>query len=132
LDWWQACWLSFPRSVPTLKFTSQLGLEAQAITDITHMDTIIRTAITDRILTMATTGLIGTAGIAITTDTIVITTIGNKGDVESRNPTTGSKVISSQFLFRTDILHKGKMKNCGLYFFDLGDSTGFAAGPLVG
>jgi hypothetical protein len=43
--------------------------------DITHMDTI-HIAITDRIPTMATTGLImGTAGIAITTATIVTTTI---------------------------------------------------------
>jgi hypothetical protein len=79
LDWWQGYWLSFPRSVPTLKFTSQLGSEARATTDITHMDTTIRTVITDRIRTMATTGLImGTAGIAITTDTIVTTTTGNK------------------------------------------------------
>jgi hypothetical protein len=56
-----------------------LDLEAQAITDITHLDTTIRTAITDRIRTTATTGLIiGTAGIAITIDTIVTTTIGTK------------------------------------------------------
>jgi len=50
--------------------------------DITHMDTT-RTAITDRIRTMATTmglHIIGTAGIAITATTVIITTviIGNK------------------------------------------------------
>jgi hypothetical protein len=83
LDWWPGYWLSFPRSVPTLKFTSLLGSEARAITDITHMDTTIRTAITtDRIGIMAITGLIGTAGTAITA-TIVTITIGNKGDVGS-------------------------------------------------
>jgi hypothetical protein len=43
--------------------------------DITHMDTIIRTATTDPIRIMAITGLtIGTAAIA-TTATIVTTTI---------------------------------------------------------
>jgi hypothetical protein len=79
LDWWQGYWLSFQRSVPTRKFISQLGSEARAIMDITHMDTTIRTAITDRIRTMATTGLtMGTAGIAITTDTIVTITMGIK------------------------------------------------------
>jgi hypothetical protein len=58
--------------------------------DITHMDTT-RTAITDRIRTMATMGLhsIGTAGIAITATTIIITTviIGNKLTVGSRKST---------------------------------------------
>jgi len=58
--------------------------------DITHMDTT-RTAITDRIRTMATTmGLhtIGTVGIDITATTVIIITaiIGNKFDVASRNP----------------------------------------------
>jgi hypothetical protein len=78
LDWWQGYWLSFPRSVLTLKYTSQLGSEARATTDITHMDTTIRIAIriTDRIGIMATTGLtIGTVGTVITTATIVTTTI---------------------------------------------------------
>jgi predicted nucleic acid-binding protein len=45
--------------------------------DITHMDTT-RTAITDRIRTMATTmGLhtTGTAGIVITATTVIITTV---------------------------------------------------------
>jgi hypothetical protein len=48
--------------------------------DITRIDTT-RTAITDRIRTMATMGLhsIGTAGIAITATTVIITVIiGNK------------------------------------------------------
>ena len=49
--------------------------------DITHMDTT-RTAITDRIRTMATImglPIIGTAGIAITATTVIITVIiGNK------------------------------------------------------
>ena len=74
MDWCQGYWLSFRRSVPTLKFTSQLGSEALAITDTIHMDTTIRTAIptTDRTGIMAITGLItGTADTAITTATIV-------------------------------------------------------------
>lgn len=78
MDWWQGYWLSFPRSVLTLKYTSQLGSEARATTDITHMDITIRIVIptTDRIVTMAITGLtIGMAGTAIITATIVTTTI---------------------------------------------------------
>jgi hypothetical protein len=83
LDWWQVYWLSFPRSVLTLKFTSQLGLEAQVTTDTIHMDTTIRTAIptTDRI---GITGIpdltIGTAGTGITIVTTDITTtiVGNR------------------------------------------------------
>jgi hypothetical protein len=117
LDWWQGCWLSFPRSVPTLKFTSQLGLEAQAITDITHMDTIIRTAITDRILTMATTGLIGTGGIAITTDTIVTTTIGNKGDVESRIPTNWLESNFEPVLFQNRHFTQGQKEKLRALLF---------------
>jgi hypothetical protein len=53
---------------------------------ITHMDTIIRTATTDRIRTTAITAL--TTGMADigTTATIVTTIITDtKGDVESRN-----------------------------------------------
>ena len=45
--------------------------------DITHMDTT-RTAITDRIRTMAIImglHIIGTAGIAITATTVIITTV---------------------------------------------------------
>ena len=45
--------------------------------DITHMDTT-PTVITDRIRTMATTmglHIIGTAGIAITATTVIITTV---------------------------------------------------------
>ena len=60
-----------------LKSTSQLASEARA-TDTIHMDTTIRTAIptTDRIGIMATTGLTtGTAGIAITATTVLITVI---------------------------------------------------------
>jgi len=46
--------------------------------DITHMDTI-HIAITDRILTMATTGpIMGTAGIAITATIVTTTIIGTK------------------------------------------------------
>jgi hypothetical protein len=47
--------------------------------DITHMDTTIPTAITDRIHIMAIIDLtIGTAGTAITATTVTITTIGTK------------------------------------------------------
>jgi hypothetical protein len=69
----------FRRSVPTPKFTSQLGSAARAITDIIHMGTTIRTAIltTDRTGIMAIIGLImGTVGTAITTATIVTIIIG--------------------------------------------------------
>ena len=82
MDWWQGYWLSFPRSVLTLKFTSQLGSEGRVTTDIIHMDTTIRTAIptTDHIgITAVTTGLIiGTVGTAITATIAIITTIGTK------------------------------------------------------
>jgi len=54
-----------------LKFPSALELD-RVTTDTTLMDTLIRTAITDRIRTTATIGLtIGTAGTDITTATIV-------------------------------------------------------------
>jgi hypothetical protein len=60
-----------------LKSTSQLGSEARA-SDTIHMDTTIRTAIptTDRIGIIATTGpTTGTAGIAITATTVILTGI---------------------------------------------------------
>jgi hypothetical protein len=66
-------WLSFPCSVLTLRFRSELGLAIRVIMGITPM------AITDRIRTMAIIGLtIGTAGTAITATTVIITTIGTK------------------------------------------------------
>jgi hypothetical protein len=58
-----------------LKSTSALGSD-QAITDITLMDTIIRTGTTDRTMATLTTGrTIGMADAAITTATIVTTII---------------------------------------------------------
>jgi hypothetical protein len=55
-----------------LKCTSALGSD-RAITDITPMDTIIRTGTTGRIMATLTTGrTIGMAGADITTATIVI------------------------------------------------------------
>ena len=60
-------------------FRSELGSDFLVIMGmgITRMDTTIRTAIIDRIRTMAIIGLtIGTAGTAIITVTTDITTIG--------------------------------------------------------
>jgi hypothetical protein len=88
LHWQQLDWLLLQRQVPTLRFQSELGLEAiMAILAITG---IILIAITDRIRTMATImGLrtTGTAGIvAITGIIAIITTITRtkKADVKVR------------------------------------------------
>jgi hypothetical protein len=57
-----------------LKFPSALELD-RVTTDTTLMDTLIRTAITDRIRTTATIGLtIGTAGTDITAIIVTIIT----------------------------------------------------------
>jgi hypothetical protein len=76
LDWWPGCWLLFPRSDLTLAFISE-SESVRAITGITRMATITRTAITGRIRIMATiTGpTIGTADTDTITATIVTTTI---------------------------------------------------------
>jgi hypothetical protein len=76
LHWWQLDWLSFPCSVLTLRFLSELAIRVTD-TDIILMDT------TDHIRIMATTmdrRSIGTAGIVTITATTVIitTTIGTK------------------------------------------------------
>ena len=80
MDWWQGYSLSFRRSVPMLKSTSQLASEARA-TDTIHMDTTIRTAIptTDHTGIMVTVApTIGTAATATTVTTEITTTIGGK------------------------------------------------------
>jgi predicted nucleic acid-binding protein len=74
LQWRQLDWLLLQRQVLTLRFRSELGLEAMAIPAIMGITLI---AITDRIRTMATImGLrtTGTAGIVTITATIVIIT----------------------------------------------------------
>lgn len=57
-----------------LKSTSALGSD-RAITDITLIDTIIRTGITGRTMATTTGRTIGMAGADITTATIVTTII---------------------------------------------------------
>ena len=78
-------WLSFPCSVLTLKFQSELGeLELDlairvtdtAITAILVTDTgIIHMDITDHIQTMAITRAARTTGIGFTATTVIITTV---------------------------------------------------------
>ena len=76
-------WLSFPCSVLTLKFQSELGeleldlairvtdmaITAILVTDIIHMD------ITDHIQAMAITRAARTTGIGFTATTVIITTV---------------------------------------------------------
>ena len=82
-------WLSFPCSVLTLKFQSELGeleldlairVTDMAITAILVMDTgIIHMDITDHIQTMAITRAARTTGIGFTATTVIITTgVGTK------------------------------------------------------
>jgi len=82
LHWWQGDWLSFPHSVLTLAFRSELGSDFRAIMGIIRMATmgLIMAPTTDRIRTTAILGRhsIGTAGIDITATTVIITTIGTK------------------------------------------------------
>jgi hypothetical protein len=77
-------WLSFPCSVPTLKFQSELeGLESDLVIRRTDMamailvtDTdIIRMDTTDHIRTMAITRAARTTGIGFTATTVIITTV---------------------------------------------------------
>ena len=77
--------LSFPCSVPTLKFQSELEELAldlairvtdMAITDIQATDTgIIHMDTTDHIQTMAITQAAHTTGIGFTATTVIITTV---------------------------------------------------------
>ncbi len=78
-------WLSFPCSVPTLKFQLELGeLESDLAIRVTDMvitvirvtDTgIIRMDTTDHIRTMAITRGARTTGIAFTATTVITTTV---------------------------------------------------------
>jgi hypothetical protein len=78
-------WLSFPCSVLTLKFQSELGeleldlairVTDMAITAILVTDTaIIHMDITDHIQTMAITRAARTTGIGFTATTVIITTV---------------------------------------------------------
>ncbi len=68
MHWWQVDWLSFPCSVLTLRFQSELAIR---VTDIIRMGT------TDHIRTMATIlghHTIGPTDTAITATTVIITT----------------------------------------------------------
>jgi hypothetical protein len=95
------------------------------------MDITIRTVITIGRITAATiTGLtMGTAGTAITTATTEITTIdGNKLTYLEIQIELAREQFRASFFFRA-----ARMKiDDRRYFFGLGDSTDFVAGPLVG
>jgi len=101
----------------------------RATTGITRTVTITRIAITSRTIGGTTIGLIiGPAGIVITVITVTITTIGTRLTYKSRS----SWLESDLGLVFSNASWIGREKRRDRYFFDLGDSTGFAAGPLVG
>ena len=103
------------------KCTSRLD-SGRATTGITRTVTI-----TGR--TMGTIGLIiGLADIVTTVITGTITTIGTKLTCKPRS----SWLESSLEPVFSNASRIGREKRRDRYFFDLGDSTGFAAGPLVG
>jgi hypothetical protein len=82
---------------------------------ITRMDTTTRTAIIDRIHTMATIigPTIGTVGIAIITATTVTTVIGAKvtKDLEIQTE-LARKQFRASFFFRTECFARTARENC--------------------
>ena len=107
--------------VPMRKCTSRLD-SGRATTGIT------RTASTGR--TMGTIGLIiGMAGIVIT---VITVTIGTKVTQNLGIQIELAREQSRASFLQGRLLYQDTPKWRDPYFFDLGDSTGFAAGPLVG